>query len=353
MQHWRPIMLNFILFFLIVTFMTSQAYTGSMSKATERPSVLYPAYVEQLPSLSGKTVAITGASRGLGYVTALTCAKKGAKVIMLSRKSDIADKAINAIKEASTASGAPSPIFVDCNLLDFSSVRRAAISVKECVGLDGLDVLCNNAGVMLQEDLASNDGYDITISTNVLSHFLLTKELISELETAARTKGEAKIVNMSSGSGFGPPAFNPVYFTKRGGNLGGARASYERYHQSKLANLCFTSALNDKFRSKRSNIKALACTPGVCSTDMYVHAQTILSSSTSRRDQVPSTEDGSLAQLKCIADPSAQSGDLWGPNGIGGLPEKVEISPPSILVNDEVKDELWRLCEDAVGDFDL
>lgn len=333
---------------------TGSTYSGSMSKTKERPSELYPSYVEQLPSLAGKTVAITGATRGLGYVTALTCAKKGAKVIMLGRKSKVGDTALGAVQEASAAAGAPHPTFVECDLLDFASVRKAAQEVKDCVGSNGLHVLCNNAGIMLQDDEASKDGYDITISTNVLSHFLLTKELMAELTKAAENAGEARIVNMSSGSGFGPPGFNPVYFTKRGGSLGGQRASYDRYHQSKLANICFTSALDDRLRARVSNIKALACTPGVCGTDMFVHATTKMRGSPSPRDQVPSPEDGSLSQLKCIADPSVQSGDLWGPKmGLGGLPTKMDVSPPTVLVNDEVKDKLWHLCEEAVGTFDL
>lgn len=176
-----------------------------------------------------------------------------------------------------------------------------------------------------------------------------------ELKKAAKRSGEARIVNMSSGSGFGPPEFNPIYFSQRGGNLGGAKASYDRYHQSKLANLCFTSALDDRLRAKGSNVKAMACTPGVCGTDMFLHASTVMSGAPGKRDQVPSAEDGSLSQLKCIADPAVESGDVWGPQmGISGLPAKIDSSPPKVLVNDKVKDLLWQLCEEAVGEqFDV
>jgi len=327
------------------------AYSGSMFKTKERPSEFYPSYVEQLPSLAGKKVAITGATRGLGYATALACARKGAEVILLSRRSEVAERALCAIQQEASSSGAPPPIFVECDLLDFAKTRKAASIVKDAVAGTGLDVLCCNAGIMLQEDLASKDGFDITISTNVLSHFLLTKELMPELEKAAKRSGEARIVNMSSGSGFGKPEFNPLYFSRRGGNLGGAKASYDRYHQSKLSNLCFTSALDDRLRAKGSNVKAMACTPGVCGTDMFLHATTVMGGAPAKRDTVPSAEDGSLAQLKCIADLDVESGDLWGPRmGMGGLPAKMDLSPPNVLVNDKVKDILWQLCEDAVGE---
>jgi len=332
------------------------AYSGSNFKAKERPSELYPSYIEQLPSLAGQTVAITGASRGLGYVTALTCARKGAEVVLLSRQSEVAKKALYAIQLEASKIGAPPPIFVECDLLDFANCKKAAKMVKEMssVAANGLDVLCCNAGIMLQKDVASKDGFDVTISTNILSHFLLMRELMPELERAARRKGDARVVNMSSGSGFGPPEFNPVYFTKRGGNLGGAKASYDRYHQSKLANLCFASALDDKLRANGSNVKAMACTPGVCGTDMFLHATTMMRGTpieNGTRDQVPSAEDGSLSQIRCIFDPHVESGDLWGPSrDTGGLPAKMNISPPNVLVNENVKDMLWQLCEDAIGE---
>ena len=331
------------------------AYTGSLdSSSNERPSQLYDSFVEQLPSLAGKTVAVTGASRGLGYVTALTCAQKGAEVILLGRRSEAADRALDGVRDAAASASSPSPLFVECNHLDFASVREAANNVREITKDRGLDVLCCNAGIMLQEDMASKDGYDITISTNVLAHFLVTKELMPVLEKAEQLRGEARIVSMSSGSGFGPPAFNAVYFTRRGGGLGGERASYDRYHQSKLANLVFTAALDDRLRANGSNIKAVACTPGVCGTDMFVHATKVMSGRPAPRNNVPSTKDGSLSQLKCIIDPTIESGDLFGPSrGMAGLPAKADLSPPTVLVNEEVKTELWKLCEDAVGEFRL
>ena len=201
---------------------------------------------------------------------------------------------------------------VPCDLLDFSSVRAAAATVRECAP-GGLDVLCLNAGIMMQPDDASKDGYDITISTNVLSHFLLTRELMPSLELAALRRDEARIVCMSSGSGFGPPAFNSMFYERAGGSLGGQRASYERYHQSKLANLLFAASLHEKLTARGSGVKALACTPGVCGTDMFVHVQRL-----SRPDapadlsRVPSAEDGACAQLLCACDPSLGSGELWG-----------------------------------------
>lgn len=325
---------------------------GRSPPSQQRASVVYPDFFDALPSMEGKVVAVTGTSRGLGFVTALSLAKKGATVILLNRPTGQAEESLGEIAAAATGHA---PIPIDCDLLDFESVRKAAGKVmQKCAAAGGLDVLCLNAGIMLQEDAASRDGYDITASTNVLSHFLLTRELMPALEEAAAAHGEARVVSMSSGSGFGPPAFDARFYAREGGRLGGRQASYERYHQSKLANLLFTAALHEKLSVRGSSVKALACTPGVCGTDMFVHVQQL-----SRpgqpvdRSRVPSVEDGACAQLKCICDPSVRSGELWGPRGMGGPPSAIALAPPTVLVDDEAKETVWRACEEAVGIFAL
>ena len=153
---------------------------SSAPRSQPRPSELYPAYFDSLPSMAGKTVVITGASRGLGYVTALSVARKGAAVFMVGRRSARADESLEAIRIASTG---PAPQLVECDLLDFGSVRRAAAALQERAG--DIDALCCNAGIMMQPDEASKDGYDVTIATNVLSHFLLARELLPTLEVRA------------------------------------------------------------------------------------------------------------------------------------------------------------------------
>jgi len=323
----------------------------SSSPPPPRASEIYPRFFELLPSQTGKVIAVTGASRGLGYVTALSLAKKGATVYLLSRKSERAHEALASIAAAATG---PSPVLIECDLLEFASVRSAAAQLREHA-TDGLDVLCLNAGIMMQPDEASSDGYDITISTNVLSQFLLTRELMPELEKAASAGGgggEARVVCMSSGSGFGPPALDVTYFARAGGRLGGQRTSYERYHQSKLANLLFTSSLDERLRARGSAVKAVACTPGVCGTDMFVHVSR-LSGRAADLSRVPSAEDGACAQLKAICDPAVHSGELWGPPGLGGPPKLVAIAPPTVLVDADAKERLWACCERAVGAFDL
>merc|ERR1712176_355783 len=342
--------------------MSSTSSINHNANNKQRPSQFYPQFFENLPSMQDKTVVITGCSRGIGYVTARAAAQKGAFVVMLNRKSAKAEESTATIAQESSKYNNPhQPLSIECDLLDFQSVRDAVQKVKKVA--PAIDVLCCNAGIMLQPDEVSKDGYDITISANVLSHFSIVKELMPNLENAASLRGKARIVNMLSGSGYGAPPLDIELFRKRSNEAkmsssasSSSRESYNRYHQSKLANLIFTKALHEKLQSKQSTIQVVACTPGVCGTDMFMHASTIMNGQPSPLDQVPSVEDGSMAQIKCICDfENVKSGDLWGPERgcKKGTLANLEIKPPLILVDDDAKRKLWKVCEDATGIFEL
>jgi len=331
----------------------------------QRPSQYYPSFFGSLPSMAGKTVVITGCSRGLGFVTARAVSQKGGSVIMLNRPGRNAGDSFQRLKDESTNNIVSSPgaaatttqqhHLVDCDLLSFESVKEACRKVRDIAsGKNGIHVLCNNAGIMLQPDEASQDGYDITLQTNMLSHFLITRELMPCLKQGSLQSGRySRVVTMSSASGYGRPPLDNRFFEPRGGSLGGARASYERYHQSKLANLAFTAALHDRLiMSDNTSIQAIACTPGVCGTDMFVHATTVMNGQPSPKSMVPSTEDGAMSQLKCIFDPEVRSGELWGPGRNGAL-ECTPMKPPQILVDSTSKALIWEACEKAVGKFEI
>lgn len=163
------------------------------------PDKVYSAeYVSSLPSMSGKVVAVTGATttNGLGYICAKTLATKGARIILLNRLSDRAKVAETSLRQEVPGAQVST---VECDLMSFDSVNKAAATLRSELKDTGLDVLCNNAGVMALPDEATKDGYDVQMQTNHLSHFLLSKELYPLLEKAAEARGEARIVNHSSG----------------------------------------------------------------------------------------------------------------------------------------------------------
>jgi NAD(P)-dependent dehydrogenase (short-subunit alcohol dehydrogenase family) len=291
------------------------------------------------------------------YICARTCALKGAHVFMLNRKSSRSEAASKRITE--DAPGAQvTPI--ECDLMDFESVSRAAAELKSLLGEKGVDVLCNNAGVMALEDQATKDGYDVQMQTNHLSHFLLTKEIFPLLEKAADLRGEARIVQHSSGARKYPTsALDASYFGKNGGNLGGngnsmifGGARWQRYHQTKLANAVFMVALAEKLEAKGSKVKSLCAAPGLAATNLQVSTAAdggMDSTWIMRFSQ--SAEDGTMPLLTCVAGAGSQNGHFYEPAGITGPATRKDLE--AICTNAQSRKLLWEESEKACGTWDL
>jgi len=336
-----------------------------MSPNYKKPALKNVYYVDvakNLPSLKGKTVAITGTTSGTGSVAAKTMADRGARVILLNRASAKADTALEELKTSlPTAEFIP----VECDLQSFASVRNAAAKVKALCP-EGLDVLCNNAGVMALEDMATSDGFDVQMQTNHLSHFLLTKELFPALEKAAEMSSEARIVNHSSIARFGKK-LDAKYLEKNGGKLGGNGSSmffggarWVRYQQTKLVNAAFTACLHEKLQKFNPKIKAMVAHPGLATTSLHdttVGDGGMSSWSTGLMMKAgQSMEDGAIGIIKCMADPNAKSGDFIGP-GAGRWSMKgavVNFALEDFYNNPETRELLWSKSCEAIGEsFDI
>ena len=285
----------------------------------------YTAYAKSIPTQEGKSIAITGCTSGTGKVLARTCGQLGARVIMLNRPSSRAEAALQELLDQGF-----NALLIPCDLQDFSSVKQAAKEIiKQCP--EGLDVLCNNAGVMGINDIATRDGFDVQMQTNHLSHFLLTSAIWPLFEKAAAERGEARIVNHSSGARRGSP-LDAAYLGPNGGVLGGdgfpGIGRWRRYQQSKLANLLFTYALADAIAEHRptykDKIKSLCAHPGP--TDSGLQSKTTKAGGTRFLDKLilwrtlrsaHSVEDGTMGILRASCDPSIQTMDFFGPEGRG------------------------------------
>ena len=322
-------------------------------------SIHFESFKRTLPSLKGRVIAITGTTSGTGFVTAQTVAELGAQVVLLNRPSSRVDESFSRLQKA-----CPQTKFdnIICDLQSFSSVKGAAHTIRKLYP-QGIHVLVNNAGVMALADEATEDGFDVQMQTNHLSHFLLTKELFSVLEKGAETYNEARIVNHSSIARMSPEKnLSAKYLEKRGGQLGGNGASmlfggarWRRYNQTKLANAAFTAALHHRLQAKNSKIKALVAHPGLASTDLQVNATkqggmghwfTKLFMSLAQ-----SPEDGAMGLLSCICQPHAQSGQFYGP-GSSVIAMKGKANPfplESYYDNDYTRNLLWSKSEEAIG----
>lgn len=316
----------------------------------------YPLPVNALPHLTSRTIAITGCTSGTGQVMARTCGALGARIVMLNRPSERADQALGALQSAGIDA-----VLVPCDLQRFASVRQAARVIEQLCP-EGLDVLCNNAGVMGLPDRATNDGYDVQMQTNHLSHFLLTSLVWPRLEAAAKAHGEARVVNHSSGARRGP-SLRADHLAANGGNLGGdgfpGLGKWRRYQQSKLANLLFTYALHDRIAKERPycGVKSLCAHPGP--TNSGLQAKTTQAGGTRLLDQLilwrtlrvaQAVEDGTLGLLRASCERGVQSGEFYGPVG-RGQPGPAERLPPER--DPEAERLLWEASLAATGMVDF
>ncbi|KAL3785165.1 hypothetical protein HJC23_013831 [Cyclotella cryptica] len=348
---------------------------------------LYLSYLNNddlLPPLTGKTVAITGTTSGLGFALARTAiVKRASLVLLLNRTSDRSATSEEKLREsylhdeeedAETTTTTTRTVLrsIDCDLQSFDSVKSAAEAVTEAVRpYHGLDVLCLNAGIMACDDIRTKDGFDVQMQTNMLSHFLLASLLYPSVREAAEQRGEARIVSHSSSAREMVKKLEEKYFTQcHGGSLGGNNASFlsqfllgkegpwVRYSQSKLANAAFAMALHHKLQAIESKIKSVACEPGYSVTSLQDTKHFV---SVMNLFPKQSASDGSLnAAMSCFG-PDTDSGDLFAPANVAtGKPIKVVSKgirqktgwiggTDKGTCDAENQKLVWDACEKALG----
>jgi NAD(P)-dependent dehydrogenase (short-subunit alcohol dehydrogenase family) len=354
--------------------------------------VIFAPCVAALPDLFGKTVAITGSTSGTGYFCAQAAIEKGAHlVLLLNRPSERATESgatLSAMVQSSSAEVATMVQQVPCDLQSFASVRNAAEKMNKllCNVFGGLDVLVNNAGVMGVPDTRTADGYDVQMQTNHLSHFLLTNLLTPSLEMAVETRGEARVVQHSSGARSKDRAVDGVGNLERQylepsapGALGGdsLAACFNRYHQTKLSNPVFMLALHERLKAAGSGIKSVCAEPGVAATALVANLQTgheeagnDLGGAMSAMTYTPqSAADGAAPLIEAAFGQDVESGDFFMPgdlinNTVVGMPVKCmtggKPTPSSEFIASKFENEqltmhppnrevLWEASEAAVG----
>jgi len=205
-----------------------------------------------VPDMQGKTVVVTGGNSGIGYETAAALAAMGARVVLTARN---ADKGRSAVASITQRLGGDAQVqLVVFDLADLSSVRRGAAEILEQA--PRLDVLVNNAGLVLSQRIETADGLEATLATNHLGPFLLTNLLLDRI----RSSSPARIVNVAStahsAARKGMP-FDDLQSEKR-------YATMRVYGQSKLANILFTRELAHRLAG--TGVTANSLHPGTVRT---------------------------------------------------------------------------------------
>lgn len=201
--------------------------------------------------LSGKTAIITGANTGIGFETALDLYQKGAKVYIACRNEEKAQAAMARMK---TQSEGGELIYGHLDLASLKSVKEFADKI--ITAESNLDLLVNNAGVMIPPPSKSEEGYELQFGVNFIGHFALTGHLFKVLES---TKG-ARVVTLSSIAHRGASIdFENFRLEKEYNN-------WREYGQSKLADIIFALEFERRFRKNGNQTISLAAHPGFSKT---------------------------------------------------------------------------------------
>jgi len=278
--------------------------------------------------MSQKIFLVSGATDGIGRVTATELARTGGQVILVGRDGAKAERVVGRIKRDS---GNQQVGFEVADLSSQSDIRALAARLND--RLAHLDVLVNNVGAWFQHRYLSVDGIEMTFALNHLGYFLLTGLLLEKLQRAPA----ARIVNVSSMAHRGPQI-------DLDDPQGEARYSgWSAYHASKLANIHFTSRLAEMLDGGSITVNCLH--PGFVASKfahnnggwlkwlMIVVQQLVAISETKgARTSVH------LATVESVAGVSGKYFD------------KCKIAESSAESHDkEVRERLWRLSEELTG----
>ena len=282
--------------------------------------------------LDGKTVVITGSNTGIGKITAMDLSKRGAKVVMLCRDINKANIAAQEIKAETKGD-------VTVEKMDLSSLK----SVRECVerlnkSLKKIDILINNAGVMMCPLSRTEEGFEMQIGTNHFGHFLLTNLLLPLIKKASPG---ARIVNVSSLA----HKKAKIYWDDINWETN-VYDSVKAYGQSKLANVLFTRELAHRLEGSGVNVYSLH--PGVIATELGRHIKDYLGIFSVAlylmRPFIKTPESGAQTTIFCAVDESVK-------DETGKYYADCKVAPvcPVAVSNDEDPKRLWLLSERLTG----
>jgi len=284
--------------------------------------------------MNGKRVLITGATNGIGKVSALALAKKGAEVIIVGRNPQKTERVLNELKIESGSQK------LDMMIADLSSIEEIRKLAAEFLSkYDSLDVLLNNAGAMFNEYQKSADGLEMTFALNHINYFLLTNLLLDTLKKTSQEKGEARIVNVSSGA----------HVQARNGltldNLydESSFSSFGSYGESKLANILFTYELARRLDG--TGVTANALHPGFVATGFGHNTNGIMASliKISQRFMAKSPEQGAETMIYLSSSPDVKgiTGKYWD--------NKKAKKSSTISYDRDQQERLWEVSAEITG----
>lgn len=287
---------------------------------------------------------VTGANSGLGLQTARELAGAGAKVLMACRSREKAERALELI--GAEVEGADLEL-VELNLADLESVAAAAGSVN--ARPEPLDVLVNNAGVMVPPRRLTADGFELQLGTNHLGHFALTGRLIEKLLAA----DAPRVVTLSSTA----HRFGRINFDDLNSERGYSR--WPVYGQSKLANLLFTLELARRAEAAGTDLIAAAAHPGYAATNLQTAGIGLGAVGSLMKPLMwagnvvfaQGDAPGAIPTLYAATAPGVAGDDFYGPDGF----QEMRGRHPALVgrtgraADPDAARRLWQVSEELTG----
>ena len=225
---------------------------------------------------------------------------------------------------------------MELDLASLESVRRFAEDFKK--NFSRLDLLINNAGVMMPPYSKTADGFELQFGTNHLSHFALTGLLMDLIINTENSR----VVNVSSASHkSGKIDFDDLDWEKR------TYKKMRAYGDSKIANIYFTYELQRNLEKAGSKTIAVASHPGWTETELQRHVGIV---NFLNRFFSQGIDMGALPTLYAAIAPDVKGGDYYGPAGwqeTRGYPKKVESN--KLSQDKDIAQKLWRVSEELTG----
>jgi NAD(P)-dependent dehydrogenase (short-subunit alcohol dehydrogenase family) len=278
-----------------------------------------------LPNLTGRTVVITGAGRGLGLITARELARAGARVVLGVRDTGKARRAVAGL--SGTFDIRP------LDVADLTSVRAFADSWSGDGDID-IDILINNAGVMDIPATRTADGLDLQTTTNYTGPFLLTTLLLERITD--------RVVHVTSElHRQGKIDLDDLDWRTRRHN--GMRA----YEASKLAVVLFSLELQRRLTAAGSPVRSVLASPGIARTTLAAHSRSNVINRLTFLTNAP--ERGALSLLYA-ATQDVPGNSYVGPDGLGGFRGSPALRKPGRAALDPaLAGRLWDATADLVG----
>jgi NAD(P)-dependent dehydrogenase (short-subunit alcohol dehydrogenase family) len=280
----------------------------------------------EIPDMTGRRAIVTGANSGIGRAAARALAGAGARVVLAVRDT-----------EKGQAEAATMPGVTEVRRLDLASL--ASIRDFAATWEGDLDLLINNAGVMVPPLSRTADGFELQFGTNHLGHFALTNLLLGDIT--------GRVVTVSStGHRFGEIDFDDLNWEHK------PYRPWRAYGQSKLANLLFTAELQRRLTDAGSPVLAMAAHPGYAATNLQFHSgrrvMDIVSNLGNRL--FAQDEDGGARPTLYAATADIPGNSFAGP---GGFMEQ-RGAPKLVGRTDAAKDadvarRLWEVSEELTG----